>query len=58
VSFVSQQATGMLENYLHGATVVDAGAFPALVLDQEQDFYQKHGLSRSSALQRRSALPK
>jgi len=58
VSFVNRQATGMLENYLRGATVVDGGASPALVLDQEQDFYQKHGLSRYSALQRTSELPK
>ncbi len=58
VTFVNREATDMLENYLRGAAVVDGGAFPALVLDQEQDFYQKHGLSRYSALQRTSTLPK
>lgn len=58
VSFVSRQATGMLENYLRGAMVVDGGEFPALVLDQERDFYEKHGLSRYSALQRTSQLSK
>ena len=58
LSFVSRQATGMLEKYLRGATVVDGGAFPALVLDQQQHFYAKHGLSRYSALQRTPALPK
>jgi hypothetical protein len=56
VSFVSREATGMLENYLRGATVVDGGEFPALVLDQERDFYEQHGLSRYSALQRTSRL--
>jgi hypothetical protein len=58
VSFVSRESTGMLESYLRGATVVNGGEFPALVLDQERDFYQKHGLSRYAALQRTSLLPK
>jgi hypothetical protein len=58
VSFVSRQATGMLENYLRGAMVVDGGESPALVLDQEKDFYHKHGLSRYAALQRTSVLSK
>jgi hypothetical protein len=58
VSFVSRRATGMLEGYLRGAMVVDGGEFPALVLDQEREFYEKHGLSRYSALQRTSQLPK
>ena len=54
----STQATGMLENYLRGATVIEGDPSPALVLDQKHDFYRKHGLSRYSALQRTSDPPK
>jgi len=57
VSFVSREATGMLAGYLRGATVVDGGESPALVLDQRRDVYHKRGLSRYSALQRTALLP-
>jgi hypothetical protein len=56
VTFVSREATGMLQNYLRGALVVEGFESPALVLDQHQAFYLKYGLSRHAALQRTSLL--
>jgi hypothetical protein len=55
VIFVNRDSTDQLKDYLRGATVVDGVEFPAIVLDQEHDSYQKNGLSRFSALQRRTA---
>lgn len=52
VSFINRESTGALTNYLRGATVVDGGRFPALVLEQGQEYYRKYGLDEYSALQR------
>ncbi len=52
VRFVTREATEMLVGYLNWADVVTGGAHPALVLSQDRDFYDQHGLSRYSALQR------
>jgi hypothetical protein len=55
VTFDNRASKGRLANHLRGAIIVKGDGFPALVLDQGRKFYDEHGLSRVSALQRATA---
>jgi hypothetical protein len=58
VRFVTREATEMLVGYLKSADIVPGGQHAALVLPQMRDFYDKHGMSRLSALQRYEPRPR